>query len=319
MKNILNKFFLVLVLNISSAFAQNNFTFEKFITGNNYSETRELKINILNNGIFQYFFTKTLIPYQSIPEINVLDNYKCCLIFSQEGLVEFYENNQLQKQHYVYKSHQQNEQSIISVSNTKKVALLISENFNNRIFLLDLNGEIEDSIYVEDGIFSGLSISENSEIIAASFYNWENENIINQTKIINIIEGTTFYISDKFSMGKFNEDENLFLGFTNKNSFCVNLNEQKLLWKEILGNDEIYLDGILSNRNSVLIKSNYADFENGNWIYKSAEIFSKTESGEKIIINKLSSPFKKVSLDKINYKLNLNLDNEFIEIDKQIN
>ncbi|MBK7104360.1 MAG: PQQ-like beta-propeller repeat protein [Ignavibacteriae bacterium] len=319
MKNIINKILLFIFLSQNFALAQNNFSFKKLLDKNNYSEKRELQINIYKDGIEQYQFKKVLVAYQSIPQILILDSNKFCLTFSQEGLVEFYENNQIQNLHYFYKSHQQNEQSIISANNKSSLAILVSENHQNKIYLFNHNGESQDSFDVEGGIVSGLSISNYSELIAASYYKWENDNLKNQTLILNRTNGNSFFINDKFSTGKFKDDGKLFLGFTNKNSFCFDLENNKLLWNETLLDNEIYLDGIWANENSILIKSKNAEFLNGSWVYHDAEIFSKTKSGEKRILNKLNSSFRKLTFKNTNYTLKLNIDGNLIELDRQTN
>ncbi|MCB9249605.1 MAG: hypothetical protein H6613_14190 [Ignavibacteriales bacterium] len=155
------------------------FLIKKIASDNNYSESRELSISVFNNAISQYNFKKTLLPYQSIPEVTILNKDNLLLVYSQEGLVEFYRNSELLTKHLFYKSHQQNEQSILAKASINDVAILISEKAENKIFIFDFSGNLKDSVTVSTGIISGLAYSEDGKYLAASVYNWEKQIEIN--------------------------------------------------------------------------------------------------------------------------------------------
>lgn len=302
------------MLKFNLLFAQNSITFHKIDSEKSYSEKREIEIILSQNGVIRKSFTKILEPFQSTPEVKILDVNKFYLIFSQEGLIEFYENNEIHKKYFLYKTHQHNEQSIIADNNENNLAVLISENFLNRIFLFNENGEIKDSINVEDGITSGISFSGNGKFIAVSIYNWSDEKILNQTKIYNSNGNVISSINEKFAYGKFYDTDNLFLGFTNKNLFCFDIDENKVLWKENLASNEIYLDAIWNNENIVFIKSQNANLENGNWIYQNAEVISKSKFGEILNLNKFETSFKKAELKFLNNKFYLFFDDKNFEM-----
>ncbi|MCB0742627.1 MAG: hypothetical protein KDC67_01880, partial [Ignavibacteriae bacterium] len=81
------KIFTILFISLNVAtIAQSDFSYKKIASDNNYSESRELSISVFNNAISQYNFKKTLLPYQSIPEVTILNKDNLLLVYSQEGL-----------------------------------------------------------------------------------------------------------------------------------------------------------------------------------------------------------------------------------------
>lgn len=316
---IFNKILLIiLIINFPQLFAQSELSFNKKIIGENYFNSRKLVLDIQENGITKYIFEKELLPYQSIPQVYLIDSAKLCLTFPSDGSIEFYQNKIMTNKYFFYKSHPQNEQTLHFANNSFESAILFSENQKNKIFIFDLVGNLKDSIIAEDGIISGFTISNKNNFIAYSFYNWETEEINNKSIILDRKNDKILETEEKFWCGKFNSDDNNFLGFTNKNSFCYNISTKKLLWKSDLANDEIYLDGIWYNNNTLLIKAEAPELKDGNWIYNKANILSINSNGDENIIQIVNSSFSKINFEKAQNKILLKADERLVELEKLI-
>jgi hypothetical protein len=306
---------LILVLN-SLLFSQNNFSFIQKISNEKYSEKRELSLSILNNNKLLYNFIKTLEPYQSVPQVLILNNINLLLIFPQNGVIEFYDQNELLKNYSFYKIHTQNEQSIITSKNDAEVAILLSEEQINTIYFYNFGGTLIDSIKVEKGLISGLSISPDNNFIAYSVFNWEGNELKNKSVIIDKAKDKEILIDEKFSKGIFNKTDNLFLGFTNKNAFCIDLKNSNPIWKEKLNYDEIYLDGNFDYNNAIMIKADNPNLAGGEWIYPNAKVISKNNLGEETLLKEFISPYKKASLKSENEELDIKIDNQIFKLTK---
>lgn len=307
---------IILICNILLLFAQDEISFSKRIVGGNYLNVRKLEIEIKKKGNINYTFEKELLPYQSIPQVLLIDSTKFCLAFIGEGLVEFYKDGKITNKYNFYKSHQHNEQRMYFANNAFGTAVLVSENLQNKIFLFDLIGNLKDSIDAGNGIISGFSLSDNNNFIAYSYYNWEIENLNNTSVIMNSNNNKIFTTDEKFWQGKFNLAENKFLGFTNKSSFCYDVTSNKILWKSDLPNDEIYLDGIWENNNTLLIKAGSPELKDGNWVHNKANIIEKNNNGDENIIQNVSLSFTKINFEKSQNKILLKADEKLIEFKK---
>ncbi len=297
-----------------NSYAQDIFSYSKKIGENDYSKIRELNISVYNNDILSYNFKKKLIPYQSIPEINVLKNGNLVLTYSQEGLVEFFSGSKLLSAHHFYKTHQQNEQILLAAITNKDVIILVSEKNTNIIYTLDLVGNLLDSTNINSGIVSGLASSDNGEFVAVSIYSWEADTIINSSLFLNGNKNIFFQIDEKFDRGIFDSESNQFLGYTNKSSFCLDIVNHNLLWKEKLLTDEIYLTGIFENKHAVFIKGSTPIFKENKWTYPNLSVVSKDMLGNVKTLNKTNSETTASGFSKKNDKTFVNFDKQSIEL-----
>lgn len=295
---------------------QNNFSFRQKVSDKKYFEKRDLNLSIYNNDKLLYNFKRTLKPYRSAPKVSVLDKNKLLLTFIQDGLLEFYNQNQLIKKYLLYRTHPLNEQSIITSKSDNIVVILISELQKNKIYLFDFEGNSVDSMKIENGLISGLSISQDNSQIAYSIFNWEGNNQKNKSIIFDKTLNQKTVINEKFRTGIFNLADNSFLGFTNKNAFCFDLQNSELIWKEKLNNKEIYLDGNYINGNTVLIKASKPNLENGEWIYPNANIFIKNNRGNETSLQQIKTPFQKINFVNEKKESKIKIDNLIIDLKK---
>lgn len=316
MFNFLFKIVLFSFLVIPNIYAQDNFETKISITGN-YNQERELLISVYSDNEEFYSFNKKLKPHYSIPKTFILNNGNIILVHSLEGIVEIY--NQLNQKVYensFYSLPLYNEQNIkIEITNNGLV-ILVSENQVNGIFIINNNGNSISSQTIINGLVSGLSASKDGNYIAISLFNWEIDILKNETIIINLKKNTSTTYPIRFNHGEFSLNSNLFLAFTNKQSFYIDLIEQKVLWKNNLDNSHIYLDGTIEEEKAILIQSINPILENNAWIFTGASIMSFDRNKEMSILNNISSSFNKIELNKQNEDLYVKVDKNIIQIDK---
>ena len=296
-----------------SLFGQNGLEITTRINGN-YDEQRSLNISVNDAGKELYVFEKTLIPHQSIPQIEVLSNSNLLLVHSLEGIIEIYNSKgSLVSKNEFYKLPPFNEQRILFDIFDSGITLLVSESQKNNIYILDNNGNINYSKDIKDGLVKGLAVNKNAEFIACSIMNWNFDNIEDEIIITNRKNNLGINFSDQFENGMFNEFDNLFLGITNKSVFLYNLTEQKTLWSDKLDDNRLFVEANISKNKALLVQSNIPLLIDNDWIYEGIEIIQKNENGIEEVLYSDKRKVKIIELNKIKSKFQVKLDDEIIE------
>ena len=100
------------------------------------------------------------------------------------------------------------------------------------------------------------------------------------------------------------------MGTSNKNSFCLDINKEEILWQNKLTNDQIYFDAMFENNNAILVKASSPKLINNKWTYDWTSIVQKKLSGEEKILREISNPVFNVSLTSNKGKLFINVDDK---------
>jgi hypothetical protein len=299
---------LILVLN-NQGFSQNEFRTETSIKGS-YDQLRVFHASVHDDSNNILSIVKNLKPNFSIPEAIALNNGNLALLHSLEGVIEIYDSNtQMIFQKEFYSLPPYNEQNIKFAINDLGIVLLVSEEQQNRVYIINNFGIPIGEINVQDGLISGIATSGNSETIAYSVMNWYNNELKSKTTLYNIGRNHFYDLPINFDTGIFNKTANLFLGTTNKNSFCVDLNNEELLWQNNLLDDQIYLDAIFENDDAILIKSTAPKLINNKWMFENTKIIQKELSGNEKILQEIYDSVFKINLIMSKDKLSININN----------
>lgn len=314
LKNILQLFIASALLQFS-LLAQNNLEINSVLKGN-YNEQRSLNISINNLNKELFSIEKILLPYQSIPQIEVLSNSSILLVYSLEGIIETYNNKgSLVSQKEFYKLPPHNEQGLFSFIYDNGFAIIVSEEQKNNIFTFDNNGKIIYQKDLQDGLISGFVSSKNGNLFAASILNWNINQLDTKIFITNISDDYSLTLRNKFSKGMFNNKNNMFLGYSNKNSFLLDLNLGKILWENQLNKKEIYVEGFIEKDKVLLIKSVNPNFIDNTWIYNKIKVVEIDDAGKEIIIKSVDKSTKNIKLNKYKDKYDIILDDEKITVE----
>ncbi|MCB9257949.1 MAG: hypothetical protein H6612_01245 [Ignavibacteriales bacterium] len=308
-----NKILIVLFLLTLKLIAQSEYNTE-IISKGYYYENRNIKVNVFRDNDLLYSVDKILTPHFSIPESIVLNNGNLVLIHSLEGIVEIFNTDSKQIfQKAFYKLPPHREQSILFDKNKNGFALLISEEQINNLYIVSDAGNFQDSIKVKDGLISGISISD-GDFISYSIFNWDELKLITNTTFVNLIDKSELSFPVKFNKGKYNLSQNLFLGYTNKNYFCIDLNEKNVLWQNNLDEKEIFVDTEFNEDKIVILKSINPSYENKNWIYKNYTVVEKDYLGNEVKKENFNDDSKILELVKTAPGISIKTDKDLYKI-----
>ncbi len=293
------KILFISLLSFPVLFAQNNFEVKTKLNGNNYEEERILQITVNKNGNEVYGFTKELLPFYSVPQTLVFNNGNAVLIYTLEGVIEFYNTKGLltnKTEFLVNKLY--DEHKVLFKKSVNNLALLISENNNNKIFLFDSKGKEVTNFILPEGTAEGIAFSENDSTIAASIYNRTNNNIIPKTFFIDIQTHSNKKFPLLFTDGLFDNLNKTFTGFTNKNIFQIDLISGNILFNKKTKKNKIILDATIADKITYFIEANVPEFNNGGWEYNFANIIEIKENGILQVVKKIATSFRNISFNK---------------------
>ncbi len=299
MKNILTKILLLMVVLSLTAFAQNKFIVKTQLSNNNYEEERIFTITVLDNQKEIYKIKKQLIPHYSVPEVFIFRNGNLVLLHALEGVIEFYNSNGeilTQEKSLINKLY--DEHKILYSKTNKKIALLISEKNKNKVIIFDNSGTQLSTFNIDDGIISGIVLAENENNLASSLYNWQENNVLAKTLIINLTANTTKEFPIRFEKGFFDSNNNSFVGFTNKKVFELDLKTNKIILNKKVGDNQIILDAQTNNSDIYFIKANLPKLVSGTWKYPSAKIIKIDKEGNVTTDKEISSQFTRINFKK---------------------
>lgn len=305
MKKYLTFIFITL---INTTFAQVNSYAKLEVANKMYNQSRLMNVLVYKNNIEIYRFHKVLTPHQSIPLAEVLDNGNVVLAHSLEGIVEFYDTNgKLLVENKYYTLPPYNEQNLVFSKGSKNLAILISENQNNRIIIFNNSGLKQDSLLIEQGLVTGFSFSKRDDFLAVSLSKWTEDVPIPTSIFYDLKQNKYFNLPVNFDTGIFDIKNNFFLGYTNHSLFLINILSKNVLW------DKKYTEGVLltvdfHNNDFLYVLVQKPNLTNGQWVYPAAELRSINVNGEDKVIYKYNSSFEKIVLTSINNKLILEID-----------
>jgi Family of unknown function (DUF5711) len=308
---ILLNIILVLVLN-SKGLSQDEFRTKTSIVEKS-DQQRVFHASVYNDSTRIFSIVKDLNARCSIPKAIALNNGNLALLHSLEGVLEIYDNtSQLIFEKEFYSLPPYREQNIKSTINDKGIVLLVSEEQKNRIYIIDNFGIPIGEMNIEDGLLSGLATSRNSEIVAYSIMNWNNNELKSKTTLYNIGRNHFYDLPINFDSGIFNKTADLFLGTTNKNSFCVDLNKEEILWQNKLLDDQIYLDAIFKNDDAILVQATDPKLINNKWVFENTKIVQKELSGNENILREIYDSVFKINLIMSKGKLSININDNIL-------
>jgi len=302
-------YIIVGVLLINNLLAQENLTTDIKVTNENYNEVRTLEILVNKEDQEYYKFSKTLEPHLSIPNADVFKNGNLVLIHSLEGVIEFYDpTGKLLNRLSLYSNHPYNEQSILFSIGSNSIAFLVSEDQVNTVYITNNFGDYISTFTIEDGLTTGIAYSMDEVFLACSTIKWNIEEIKKITTIFDLVNNKYSAIPFQFEEGMYDGSSNYFLGYTNNNSFLFSLIEETTLWQTETAPKEIYLDGFLENGNTLFVIAENPKLENKEWIYPNARIMLTKINGVGFEIKQIKTPIKKISINRIDDALYLNID-----------
>lgn len=262
-----------------------------------FSESRLLKAKIAspqNN----YEINKELAPFESIPNICVLNNGNSLLIHSNEGIMEFYDTTgELVSHLNVYELPPYNEQKLLSSSYENGCFVIISERNINRCINFNNNGIELSSFNLHEGNINSFNSSSDGNILVYSVYKWQGSKLNPETFIYDLqqnLEYTFPYLVDKVIFGV----ENLLL--TNNHSyFLINKDSNKLLLRSNLQN-KLIIDAKLDSNKVIGLEADTVEFEEGKWTYKNISVTEIQISGKKIVLSRIDQAKLGVELKRVN-------------------
>ncbi len=293
------KIFLISTVFTCVIFAQNNYTVKTKLSGNNIETERTITVSVIKNGQSLYSISKTLLPYYSIPQTMVFENGNLILLHSLEGTLEFYNSakNLIAKKGNLITSLY-DEHKILFSKTATEIALLISEDNENKIVIYNSAGELLFSENTEKGIANGIVLSNENNKLATSLYNWENNKIISKTFIIDLSKNQTDEFPILFKQGFFNKSGDLFCGFTNKKFFNVDLLKKKIILTKNIPDNKILMDVQVNKQNTYYIEATTPKLIKGIWIYNSAEVLKIDKDNKTEVVKKITDSFSNIHFKK---------------------
>ena len=289
------KIFLIFILFACTIFAQNNYTVKTKLSDNNIETERTITITVIKNGESFYSIKKTLRPFYSIPQVIVFKSGNIVLLHSLEGTIEFYDltKNLIFKEENLI-TELYNEHKVLFSNTSTKIALLISENLENRIIIFNDKGEQLFTERVEKGIANGIVLSDENNKLAISLYKWKGNEMVANSYILDLSENKKKQFPVLFNKGLFNHSGNLFCGFTNKEFFNIDLLRNKIILNKKIPDNKILLDLQINKQNTYYIEAELPKLNNGVWEYQSAKVF-KIDGNYKIeLVKKINTTFSKI-------------------------
>lgn len=306
-------FIFIIILN-SVMYSQNYYSIESNVEGR-FGENRTFDATVLKENTKLFTVKKNLAAFQSIPKAIVLANGNLVFLSSIEGVLEIYNgvNNLILAKDF-YSLPPYNEQVIKYSINKLGIALLVSEHRINKIYFFNNNGKLEYQLNADNGLISGFTTSEMNNFLVYSTLNWNEDKLESKTYIIKDIDNNKIF-NVYFEKGKFSDNTELFVGQTNKSTFCIRLNDQKLLWQTKLNSDMVYLETQFHDSAVLLLTAGAPQFINNNWVFKDAEVTKKVLSGSETMIKNITSYFNNGNLSKNGKEINLNIDGKSYTIE----
>jgi hypothetical protein len=314
MKSTFIKILFFTIVTSLSTFAQSNFGIETKLSNNNYEEERTLTITIIKNKKELYSVIKNLLPYYSIPETIVFSDGNLALLYSLEGIIEFYDSTQnlIEKKEHLT-TNLYDEHKILFSKTETKIAILISENSENKIIVYNSHGEKLHSLGLKKGIADGIVLSEEANKCALSLYSWQNNQLMPKSFIVDFDNEKQEKLPALFNKGFFNKGNNQFCGFTNKTFFKIDLLKNKIVLNKKIPKNKILIDVQSYNQNTYFIEANLPKLKNGIWEYQSAEVVKIDTNNKITVVKKITTPFTKINFDKpLDNTLNKTNSEEFI-------
>lgn len=302
------------IISFSPILAQNLFEADKIVDGK-HNEERVLQINITQDKSFLYTVKKTLPPYYSVPEIDVLPNGNLLCIHSLEGAVEIYNpNGNIIFEHNFYNLSPYNEQRIFYSIYDDGAAFLISEENQNKIYTVKSSGAILFEQVITEGIAEGFASSNNANLLAYSILNWSVNEIKNEAGIISLGDDKQFDLSEGFTNGVFSENNELFIGFNKSTIVCTNLIESRTVWEKRVSGNELILDAEFNSQSVIILKSEKPTLKENTWQYNNSTVIEKQIDGKELQIKLVKENVKEIKLKKVENRINLVTDKDIIKI-----
>lgn len=311
MKNI-NLILLLFLITISVNNAQSVIT-GKINASEIINNERIFEINILENNSKILSFEKKINKYKSIPTLEILSNNNFSLIYSGEGVLEFYSStgdsiNTIK----LYEFAPFEEQKLFFDSRDELNYVAISENFVNKIHTIDNYGNIISTTKIEEGQLQSFVVDQQANVFATSFIRWDINNILPQTLFLNSDFEEISKVNFGFKSAKFSDDK--FLGFSNKEIFLFDLQKRTLINNFKISDQEIILDANFDGNKVIFVSAVEPKLSNGEWIYNSGEIKGLSYSKEIVLLKSIKEEFKKVDLSSYFKNKEILLDGKVIEI-----
>lgn len=317
----MNRSFLILFFFIASRlFAGDPVSGWKVIT-NKADNRPEVGFDVFNEkGEKVYSIKKTLPVDVPFPSASVFQAGELMVVSSFDGIIEFYNNkgelvNTIKPDH---KSRPKDERTIKFETKNNESAILISEpeQYYSKLLIVTPDGEINTQKKVEGTNATGIAISKNGSLIAAGTYSWIDTVFLEQTTFFNNDGDEVGKVPLSFTGGRFNKDETEFLGFTNSNLFCVDIENENIIWSEELASDKVITDAVIKGDKVAFIQSELPILKDGKWFYSKLELEILDEDGDIIKSKKLpEGMFEEVSFAKDNNLFLLDLDGKTVAVE----
>ncbi|MDX1701068.1 MAG: hypothetical protein R3250_10640 [Melioribacteraceae bacterium] len=270
----------ILALFTQIAYGQNRIVSDLNVVGNYYEE-RTLTINVSVSGQDIYSVIKILPPHYSIPKADILENGNLILAHSLEGIVEIYNKtgNIIFRDEY-YKLPPYRGQKLKYEVWSEGFIIVVSEEGTNTLHNLNNDGDILLDKDLEQGMISGIKLSPNGDLFVYSVVDWIQNELYTTTNILSLNGNYFQSILKNFENGVFSTNSNLFVGWENRNIFCVDLLNRRIIWERSLENNQLISDAIIEGSDTYILFSSNPLFIEKEWQYDNIRIISKNLSGD---------------------------------------
>ncbi len=309
----------------SSAFAQQNnrFSIERTIAGypQKVADKNAVTYNVLENDNVKYVINIALDYDVPVPALKVFSDgsavlinaFEASLTFYNKSGIEFYRTNLLKE----FKVHY--ERAIYSALSGEFLVIVISQPGldNMEVQIYNNSGQQINSFRVEAAHINGLCYSSTKNLVALSVYDWPKAELKKSTLFFNNEGEEISKIPFNFNDGKFIEDINLFIGYSNQNCFVYNISDHTLNFDKPVQNDEMILSADLFEEKIIIVKAARPVLQSGKWYYKDPTFSYYSLSG--MLSRELqhnSQPFADFKWRQKNSKLEFQTENEVFEVNK---
>jgi len=305
------------------AFAQSvsKYTVDRNISGNaeKFGEKNSVDFKVLENENKIYSIEIEIEFDVAIPGIKVFDDGSSVIINPFEASLSFYNNqgSEIIKSKIMKDLGVAYERSIYSYISENLIAISLSQpDINYSIIQIYNNqGQLIDNWQLNKNHINGLSFSSIYNILAISVYDWFEDNLKKSTLFIKSDGTEISKIQNDFTNGKFVESENLFIGYTNDESYVYDIEKNKLIFEKTASENEMiiltqYIDGEI-----FILQTGKPHLGNGKWYYVKPTLNSYNINGKMNLDFKFKcKAFSEFELIRHGSEINFKTENQTLRI-----
>jgi len=255
-----------------------NYHVQKNILGNaqKAGEYNTVTFTVYENNLEKYVIQKELAYDLPLPHLRVFSAGQAVLVDAFTARLTFYDafGSQVLQTDLIKEAGVDYERAVYSSLSGESVALALFRPKAGyiQVFLYKSDGQFLNNFRIDGRHINALSYSDDAQMLAVSVLDWKNDHLNQSTMFFDTGEKLLAEIKAGFTNGQFDTDQDIFIGYSNRNSFIYHPLRGDLNFLKTAADNKMILTASFMDKQIAVISADKPFLKDGKWLYESLSV-----------------------------------------------